>query len=322
MSEEEVKIDNLENALSRKGVRGKSKSGSNEFNSYGALTDSSLRDIFSDSGIGYSAVGRVVDDAYRKGFSIVDNDILMDQFKALNGKDKFKEAQMWGRLFGGAVIVMLISDGADDLIEPLNPNRVKSIDGLHVYDRTRISIMKKYNDSLDPKFEQPKIYNIATETQSLMVHESRCIRFGGILTDYYTKQHREGWDNSAMQPVYNELLSLMSNMKSGEQIMNEFIVGILKMKNLADLSRSKEGQSIVHKRLDIVDQTKSNENTVVIDGEEDYTKHISSISGFNELLEGNYSMVSGSCNPMMPQTILFGRSPGGQNAMKSAAASR
>ena len=313
MSNEQQKIDNLENALSRKGVRGKSKSGSNEFNSEGGLTDGDLRAIFGDSGIGYASVGRVVDDAYRKGFS-VDNEPLMDQFNTLNGKEKFREAQMWGRMFGGAVIVMLISDGAEDLREPLNPNKVTSIEGLHVYDKTRVTIQEKYSDPLDPKFEQPKIFTIASESQTIIVHETRTIKFGGILTDYQTKQQRQGWDNSAMQPVYNQLLSLFSNIKSGEQIMDEFIVGILKMKNLADLSRTKEGQRIVHKRLDILDMTKSNENTVVTDGEEDYQKHISSISGFNELLEGNYSMVAGSCIPMMPQTILFGRSPGGQNA--------
>ncbi len=312
MSEETKKLDNLENALSRKGVRGVSKSGSNEFNSSGSLSDGCLRDIFKDSGIGYSAVGRVVDDAYRKGFTT--DDALMKQFNDLNGKKKFKEAQMWGRLFGGSIIVMLIADGATELREPLNTSKAKTVEGLHVYDRTRVTVMEKYTDPLDPKFEQPKIYNVATESQTMIVHESRVIRFGGVLTDYETKQQNRDWDNSAMQPVYNQLLSLFSNIKSGEQIMDEFITGILKMKNLASLSRTKEGIKNVHKRLDIVDQTKSNENTVVIDGEEEYSKHISSISGFNELLEGNYSMVAGSCRPMMPQTILFGRSPGGQNA--------
>jgi phage-related protein (TIGR01555 family) len=312
--QEMKKQDNLQNALSRKGVRGVSKSGSNDFVSRGRITDNELRTIFSDSGMGAATVSRVVNDAYRKGF-VVDDENLMEQFDALNGKEKFRQAQLWGRLFGGSILVMLINDGAESLEEPLNPNRVKSIDGLQIYDRTRLSIMERYADPLDPKYEEAKVYQVASFSSSFNVHESRVIRFDGVDTDYETKmQQNNGWDHSAMQPVYEALIQLMSVMGSGEQIMDEFIIGILKMKNLMDLSRDKDSIEIVHRRLDIVDESKSNENTVVIDSDEEYSKHISSISGFNELLEGCYSTVSGSCQPMMPQTILFGRSPGGQNS--------
>jgi len=308
------KTDGLINALSRKNVRGVSKSGSNEYVGYGNLTDSVLRDVFSDDGIGRSAVARVVDDAYRKGFT-VDNEKMLNEFSDLNGFEVFREAQLWGRLFGGSLIVMVINDGASSMEEPLNPSRIKSVEALRVYDKTDVSVLETNNDPLSANYEKPVIYSVAGDSGSYRIHASRTIRFGGIDTDRKNKRTLNGWDQSALQPVYSKLMSYFSVLGDGEQIMDEFVIGVLSMKNLMQLSQTKDGEKVVQRRLEGVDETKSNENTVVIDGDgEDYTKHISSISGFSEIMEAMYSGVAGSCVPMMPQTLLFGRSPGGQNS--------
>ena len=308
------KLDGLENTLSRKNVRGKSKSGSNEYNGAGCLPDGVLRDIFNECGIGRQAVGRVVDDAFRKGFNI-SNDRLSDIFSELKGSNKFRLAHLWGRLFGGSLIVMVINDGADSMTKPINKFKVKSVEALRVYDRSEISIISRNNNPLNKNYGEPEVYRVTSVTGSYDVHYSRCIRFGGIDTDNVTKNQNDTWDNSALRPVYDSLMSHLSVLGSGEQIMDEFVIGVLKMKNLMQLSATEQGEKTIIKRLELTDESKSNENTVVIDGtEEDYTKHISSISGFKEVIEAWMSEVAGSCVPVMPQTVLFGRSPAGQNA--------
>ncbi len=309
----DIKYDGLENALSRKGVRGQSKQGSNSYNPTGFVTDGHLRAIFNSEGIGRTAVGRVVDDAYRKGF-VCDNDTLMDQFNDLKGAQKFREAQLWGRLFGGALIVMIIDDGSEDLTEPLNPKRVTAVRSMQVYDRTQVSIMSIDNNPMSDNFDKPIIYNVSAQT-SFSIHYTRCIRFDGITTDWRTRETLNGWDNSALQPVYSKLMSYFSNLASGEQILDEFIIGVLSMKNLMDLSKTESGEALIKKRLAILDQTKSNENTVIIDGtDEDYTKHISSLSGYNDVVGKSEISVASSCVPVMPATVLYGVSPTGENA--------
>lgn len=54
-------------------------------------------------------------------------------------------AVKWSRLFGGALVVMLIDDGGG-LEEPLNWNTVKTVDALRVYERPLVSAVDSGRD--------------------------------------------------------------------------------------------------------------------------------------------------------------------------------
>jgi len=87
---------------------------------------------------------------------------------------------------------------------------------------------------------------------------------------------------------------------------------VLSMKNLSDLIASGQ-EDVVKKRLEILGVSRSVLNVLLIDSDdEDYQKKASSVSGIDNLLQElkhNLAACTG-----IPQTLLFGRSPSGQNA--------
>ena len=97
---------------------------------------------------------------------------------------KFIEGRKWGRLFGGALGVIII-DGDNDLSKPLILENVQpdSYKGMIVVDRW--SGMSPSSDLITDRnnpseYGLPVSYQIYTEaSESILVHHSRCLRFVG-----------------------------------------------------------------------------------------------------------------------------------------------
>lgn len=313
-----INLDGLENALSQKGVAGRSKSGSNYYNGGELLSDAYLRDMYNSGGIGAKIITRVADDITSRGFELTGvekTDLLIRKFKQLEGAVKFNTLFRWARLYGGAIMVIRAMDGRS-LDKPLNINKIDDIEGLDVIEAgmsRNVSVLKTYPDSTKANYGKPEIYSVSgLALNSVPVHESRIIRMDGRTADIQTKRLTSDWGMSELQPVYESLLSLMSVIKSGEQVLDEMVIGTLKMENLDALCATDEGIAQVRKRLDLVDTSKSNENTIAISANEDYVRHVVNLSGMEKIQQNVMLMVSGAAD--MPATHIFGRSPQGENA--------
>ena len=88
---------------------------------------------------------------------------------------------------------------------------------------------------------------------------------------------------------------------------------VYKQKNLQSTLATEGGDTAVLKRLNVIDQARGMLNSIAVDMDgEDYAFQTFQLSGTQEILESTYNLLSAvTC---IPQTILFGRSPSGENA--------
>lgn len=77
-----------------------------------------------------------------------------------------------------------------------------------------------------------------------------------------------------------------------------------------------EQEAEVQKRVALVDQARGVLNTVAVDGEDDYSIQDTNVSGVDGLLQEFQIALSAEAG--IPVTLLFGRSPGGQNSTGDA----
>jgi hypothetical protein len=311
------RADGLENVFSKKGTS-RSKTGGNRFVGSDLLDYETLSAIYESGGIGAKGLTRVADDITRKGFSITNYpkaQELLDTFDDLNGSTLMNEAIRWARTYGGSLLCIIAKDGGK-LISPMNTKKPVEVERLEVYEAgcsRVVRVDKYYNDSRRVQYGLPEIYEIQSgDGTNFKIHESRCIRFKGRPLDSLSKTLNEGWDSSELQPVYNDLLLMMSQNVSGEEVLNEMVIGTLKLENLDAMCVDSEGEDHLRKRLDLVDISKSNENTVAIDVNEEYERHTVNLSGVSNIQHNAMNVVAGAFD--IPATVLFGVSPSGQNA--------
>jgi phage-related protein (TIGR01555 family) len=85
------------------------------------------------------------------------------------------------------------------------------------------------------------------------------------------------------------------------------------MKELANLLTTEDGENIVIKRLQVIDMARGLLNSIAIDSEgESYDFKTIPMAGVKDVIDATCNMLSAVTN--IPQTILFGRSPAGQNS--------
>ncbi|RLC38017.1 hypothetical protein DRH27_03270, partial [Candidatus Falkowbacteria bacterium] len=205
--------------------------------------------------------------------------------------------------------------GTEDFTEPLDEERIDSIDFLRVYNRFELFLNNSnlYDDITSDKFGEPELYEVRPLTggESYEVHESRLLRFDGNLIPDDLLQEQEFWSDSVYQSVYDRLRGLDTTYGNVEQIISEFTIAKLTIDNLQNqLDNGKE--NMIMKRLHILDMAKNLLNTILLDKEEEFERVTASLAGLEEAvnkLERAYSGVTG-----IPSTLLFGENPKGLNA--------
>lgn len=306
-------FDGIANALSRAGYSQYDKSASSFFTYPDIFDRNYLTDIYRGAGLAARIIDIPAKDMTREWITI-EGDMegeLATKLQSLKTRQTFKATEIWRRLFGGAVILMQIDDG-QDLDKPVNLERIKSVRGLVVYDRYDIEVDETQlnDDPNDPEFGEPEVYTLTNATTTgknvrFDVHASRILRFEGKLVPDFIKPTLNGWADSYLTSIYTRLRGLCATYGNVEQIIQEFIIGVLKLKNMAALLSSKDGDERLARRFNNLDRTKSTLNSLVIDKEEDYERVTSSgVTGLRDLVEELKDALSGESG--IPRIKLFG----------------
>lgn len=241
---------------------------------------------------------------------------------ALEWEEKAATAIKWARLYGGSIIVMLIDDGRG-LEEPVDWNNIRSIDELRVYERSVVQPDYASLYSSDPmratrnrasKFAMPEYYYVQSLYGSFTVHESRCLVFrNGILPERVTNPVYRFWGTPEYVRIKRAMRDALVAHGNGPKLLDRSVQPIYKMKNLASLLSAEGGDETVLKRLEIIDLARGILNSIAIDAEgEDYDFKSIPFSGVKDVIDTTCNMLSAVTN--IPQTILFGRSPAGENS--------
>lgn len=327
-------IDGVQDAFRQDGY-------TNMLNKYGAKQDNStayqyIQESFADdlelihlyegNGLFTKIIDRPAEEAVKHGLDIDfgNKDILEyvdDRLDALEFEDKFATAEKWARLFGGAIIVMLVDDGKG-LEEPLDWKNVRSIEELRVFERAIVQpdYISMYHfhcfDTMEAgkAFDEPEYYHVFSIYGYFTVHRSRCLVFrNGRLPEQTTDAIYRNWGIPEYVKLRRALRECITSHENGVKLLERCVQAIYKMKNLANMLSTADGENKVLQRLQVIDMARSILNSIAIDEDgEDYSFQSFAMSGVKDILDASCNMLSAVTD--IPQTILFGRSPAGMNS--------
>ncbi len=279
------------NLFSGLGIAGKDKKKGTGFDAAHRFDWGFLTELFRGDGLGRRVVVIPAKDMVREWIKIEGDPegLIVNKMEKLQAKKFTKNALVWSRLYGGAIILMLIDDG-QELKQPVNEDQIKDILGLQVYDRYEIdwTSTELYSDPMNPKFGTPEIYNVNNTStgKRFPVHETRVLRFDGETLPNKAWRENQGWGDSVIVGLYDRLSGLGESFGGVENLITEFIIGKMTVKNLQALISSPEGYKMIQKRLQALDMSKSMLNTILLDEKEEFDRVAATgTQGLSKLLE-------------------------------------
>lgn len=287
------------------------------------ITKRMSENLFIENGIFRKIVTAPVDEALRAGFTIKEadnkiNENLQSTLEDLDFETKFATALYWDRCYGGAVLFPVFQDG-NDLTEPLNENRIQSIDEIRVYSAKEVLPMTWNNNIHDIRYRKPETYIIDDESNGACfdIHASRLIVFDGLTIPNVVRNERDGWGGMILEQLFNDIiLKYDTANKYAIDIMERMAQGVLSIDGLESKLAIDGGEEEVKRYLQMIDMVRNILNTLAIDSRDSYDIKGISLSGISDILDKTQTMLSAAAE--IPVTILFGRSPGGENATGEA----
>lgn len=278
-----------------------------------------LEDMYLGDGYARKVVDVVAEECTRAGIcieGIEDESIknsVQSKIQELNLMQHINKAMRWSRLFGGALIIYGFNDGGA-LDAPLNDEGIKDVEFLRVYDRWQCTVQRRYTDPLDKRYGNPELWLISPNDGNppYTVHSSRCAIIDGDDVPDFTRQLNQGWGASVLQAGFEHITRLGTSHQWANAILERNQQAIHKIPNLADTLKSKEGEALIRKRVDVVDMVRGILNTIVVDAQEDYSISTQSLSGVPDILDRFVGAVSAVYS--IPLVILQGQQSGGLNA--------
>jgi phage-related protein (TIGR01555 family) len=242
-------------------------------------------------------------------------DALKQAEKAFKIQHRFHEALCWGRLYGGAIMIMGTADAVDpeDMKLPLDVTRIGKGDlkYIHVLDRWRCAPSgEMVTDLSSPSFGMPSSYIIAES--SVEVHHTRIIRFGGEKLPYFEWLRNARWDDSVLQHVLDSVKNYDTTASSISTMLFEANVDVIKSDDITELLASAKGEEKLRRRFAASALMKSFNRMLLLDKEEDYEKKSNSFTNLKEIWQQFGVDVCGAGDIAM--TRLFGQSAGGLNS--------
>jgi phage-related protein (TIGR01555 family) len=307
-----MRSDGYVNMLTRYGTS-QDNSTAYSYKSGGLVPDPVLTEHYESNGLFGKIIDAPAEEAIKHGFTAElkkpeDEELLNDALDALNWEEKAATAIKWARLYGGAIIVMLINDGRG-IDEPLNLYNIRSIDGVKVYERAIVQ-----PDWAAALYGEPRYYQVSSYSGFFHVHASRCLVFkNGILPEHTMNAQYRFWGLPEYLRIKNELRECSTAHGHGVRLLERSVQAVYSMQGLSDMLSTDGGEDEVLKRLHVIDMARSILNSIAIDAEgEAYDFKSIPFSGVKDIIDTTCNMLSAVTN--IPQTVLFGRSPAGENA--------
>lgn len=324
-TQEQFRQDGYSNLLNKYGTK-QDNSTAYEYSQEIITNDLELIRLYEGNGLFTKIIDRPSEEAVKHGFDIDYGDedtteYVDDRMDELELESKFATAEKWARLYGGSIIVMLVDDGRG-LEEPLDWGSVRSIEELRVFERAIVQpdYTSMYNfhflDTLDSNkpFGEPEYYQVFSIYGYFIVHRSRCLVFrNGRLPEQTTNAIYRYWGIPEYVKIKRALRECITSHEDGVKLLERSVQAIYKMKNLANMLSTEDGEDKVLQRLQVIDMARGILNSIAIDTDgEDYDFKSLPMSGVKDVIDSTCNMLSAVTN--IPQTILFGRSPAGMNA--------
>lgn len=316
--------DSFQNFAARVGLGAGSQ---NDQSSYGFNFTSrnrlKLEAMYRSSWVVGQVVDVVAEDMTREGITLQGFDdpkhgeVINDALDVLQIWDKLSDTIKWGRLYGGALAVMLI-DG-QNVSTPLNVKTIgkDQFKGLMVLDRWMVQpTLEDLVTEYGPDYGKPKYYDVFQDAAGLCgqrIHYSRVIRIDGVNLPYWQAMTENLWGQSVIERLEDRLTVFDSATMGAGQLVYKAHLRTYKVKSLRDIiatgGRAFEG---LVKQINHIREWQSNEGLTLMDAEDQFETHSYTFSGLDTLLLQFGQQISGATQ--IPLVRLFGQSPAGLNS--------
>lgn len=251
--------------------------------------------------------------------------LIIQKLDELGAQTHFTDAEVWSDLYGGSLII-IGADDKQDASEPLDMDRIETVDFLNVVDRFEVEVDSFYDDPMEDKFGLPKTYRLTATSDvqppqgvtqikgefNAIVHESRTIRFEGQRTSRRKRRENKGWGDSVLERYIDVIRDFQGASAGIMHLLHDFSQGVFKIKGLAKALASDKDQLVI-KRLMMLDIARSIVRAVPLDADgEEFERRGAGVAGLADLYDRMMMRMSAATS--YPVTMLFGRSPAGMNA--------
>ena len=234
--------------------------------------------------------------------------------------DKLKRGMQWGRLYGGALGVMLVKHQGYDLSQPLQLDWIMPGDfaGLLIFDRWNgvNPSSELIEDISDPDYGYPEYYTVTDPAGggSVKIHHSRVIRFTGNTLPFWEEIAEMQWGASVVESIFDELRKRDNVSWNIAQLTFMANIRVLKMQDLGQLlaATDNESQAELLRTLEAQNMLLNNMGMQVMDAADGLETHQYTFGGLADCYQQFIMDISGAAE--IPVTRLFGRSPSGLNA--------
>ena len=276
--------------------------------------------LYSGDELASRIVDIIPDDGLRKwiepkGYAKNVLEAVEKKLTALDARGSCERAWKWARAFGGALQYVVT-----DCIDPAQPfdaenEKVLALREMSRYD-LRILTTDIETDFGSENYGQPNIYflnvQVGTGVKLYPVHWSRVIRYDGKMVPRRTYIRNNYWHDSVLQRLFNVIRNYQTSNDAAAGIMQDFNVGVVKMKNLVNMMSAGKEQK-VRARIEMMNFAKSTINAMILDADdEDFTDLSRNVTGLPEMLDHMARRFVAATD--IPHTKLLGESPDGSNA--------
>lgn len=286
-----------------------------------------LNSMYRSGGILQSVVDIIPADMCREWFTLggdIDPED-MDKLETATRRTKLRasiiEGLKWGRLYGGAIGLIMIRGQERMLDKPLKIESVlpDSFAGLYILDRwsgvsPQLSLV---SDISDPDFGLPEYYDINSGEGSQIVarvHHSRVVRFTGRELPYLEKIAELYWGESEVEPIYDDIVLYDNIMHNMGNLTFRANIDTMEVQNLDQLFsvNSKEQQKRFWDVMQAQSVAQSNFGTRLVNKGDQVTNTQYTFTGWNYVTEA--AQLNLCAKTHIPMTKLFGRAPAGLSA--------
>lgn len=297
-----------------------------KFTSYGMNNDTLnfplWTALYNDSWVFKRAIDKPAQDMVRAGVTLGNLDNEKSSFiykKLLSFRPQLIELVQWGRLFGGAVAVMMFDNVKDvDYARALTKDTLAKSKILKLYVTDRwygCSVSSKtVGDMNDDDFGKPEFYSIVfADGREVKVHHSYVLRYEGRNAPRLIKNgYLQGWGYAEGAHILNELARDDQLKSSITSLVNKSLIEVIKMSGMRGVfmgSVDEEGEAQLRKRLEMVNWARNYNSLTLLDKDDEYSQFVfGGLSGLSDLMTNNMQLIASA---LEMQGVLFGDLKGG-----------
>jgi len=269
-----------------------------------------------------AGVDAMADDMTRKGINITSKlepgqkgkvETFWDDIALWDG---LNDTLKWSRLYGGALLVVLIE--GQDMSTPLNLDRIKEGQFKGVMCLDRWMVTPSYRDLVTeygPEFGKPKFYKVVTNQSGIppwKIHHSRLIRMEGDTLPFQQAQTENGWGMSVVERVFERVEAFDTATAGTTQLIHKAHLRtykIEKLRSILAMPDDNPAKAGLMKHMDMIREFQTIEGMTLMDKLDDFETHSYSFAGIADVILRFAEQVSGATG--IPLVRLFGQSPSG-----------